>query len=136
LNYERVKEEISRVLQGGETAAAGATKEKSKTPFLDHFGRDLTAMAREGKLDPVIGRGKEIERVVQILSRRKKNNPVLIGEPGIGKTAIVEGLAQKIIDKSIPQILENKRVVNLDMASLVAGTKYAVNSRSVLKRLW
>ncbi|MDP2960169.1 MAG: ATP-dependent Clp protease ATP-binding subunit, partial [candidate division Zixibacteria bacterium] len=102
----------------------GKKRKKSKTPALDHFGRDLTELARKGKLDPVIGRENEIERVSQILSRRKKNNPVLIGEPGVGKTAIAEGLAQKIVEGKVPQTLENKRIVMLDMASLVAGTKY------------
>ena len=97
---------------------------KSKTPALDHFGRDLTELARRGKLDPIIGRENEIERVTQILSRRKKNNPVLIGEPGVGKTAIAEGLAERIVENKVPQVLEDKRIVTLDMASLVAGTKY------------
>lgn len=97
---------------------------KSKTPTLDNFGRDLTALARDGKLDPVIGREKEIERVSQILSRRKKNNPLLIGEPGVGKSAIAEGLALRIHQKKVSRVLYNKRVITLDLASLVAGTKY------------
>ncbi|MCK5401062.1 MAG: ATP-dependent Clp protease ATP-binding subunit [Flavobacteriaceae bacterium] len=97
---------------------------KSKTPVLDNFGRDLTVMAEEGKLDPVVGREKEIQRVSQILSRRKKNNPLLIGEPGVGKSAIAEGLAIRIIERKVSRILFNKRVVTLDLASLVAGTKY------------
>ncbi len=100
------------------------TNKKSKTPVLDNFGRDLTEMAELGKLDPVVGREKEIERVSQILSRRKKNNPLLIGEPGVGKSAIAEGLALRIIQKKVSRILFNKRVVTLDLASLVAGTKY------------
>ena len=97
---------------------------KSKTPVLDNFGRDLTKMAEEGRLDPIIGREKEIERVAQVLSRRKKNNPVLIGEPGVGKTAIAEGLALRIVQRKVSRVLFNKRVVSLDIASLVAGTKY------------
>lgn len=100
------------------------TNKKSKTPVLDNFGRDLTAMAEEGKLDPVVGREKEIERVSQILSRRKKNNPLLIGEPGVGKSAIAEGLALRIVKRKVSRILFGKRVVTLDLASLVAGTKY------------
>ncbi|MCA0347778.1 MAG: ATP-dependent Clp protease ATP-binding subunit [Bacteroidetes bacterium] len=103
---------------------ANKTNKKSKTPVLDNFGRDLTEMAEEGKLDPVVGREKEIERVSQILSRRKKNNPLLIGEPGVGKSAIAEGLALRIIQKKVSRILFGKRVVTLDLASLVAGTKY------------
>jgi ATP-dependent Clp protease ATP-binding subunit ClpC len=97
---------------------------KSKTPVLDNFGRDLTRSAEEGKLDPIVGREKEIERVSQILSRRKKNNPVLIGEPGVGKTAIAEGLALRIVQRKVSRVLFNKRVIMLDLASLVAGTKY------------
>ncbi|NRS89788.1 ATP-dependent Clp protease ATP-binding subunit ClpC [Flavobacterium sp. 7E] len=103
---------------------ANKSNKKSKTPVLDNFGRDLTEMAEEGKLDPVVGREKEIERVCQILSRRKKNNPLLIGEPGVGKSAIAEGLALRIIQKKVSRILFNKRVVTLDLASIVAGTKY------------
>ncbi|HNG89937.1 MAG TPA: ATP-dependent Clp protease ATP-binding subunit, partial [Saprospiraceae bacterium] len=104
----------------------GAQKrqEKSRTPVLDNFGRDITKLAEEGKLDPIIGREKEIERVSQILSRRKKNNPILIGEPGVGKTAIVEGLALRILQKKVSRTLFNKRLVMLDLAALVAGTKY------------
>jgi len=105
-------------------ASGNKANKKSKTPVLDNFGRDLTELAEEGKLDPVVGREKEIERVSQILSRRKKNNPLLIGEPGVGKSAIAEGLALRIIQKKVSRILFNKRVVTLDLASLVAGTKY------------
>ncbi len=114
------REKILNLLQ----EPATKTKEKSKTPALDEFGRDLTELAQAGKLDPVIGREDEIERVVQILCRRTKNNPVLIGEPGVGKTAIVEGLAQRIMNKEVPQLLFEKRVVALDLGALVAGTKY------------
>ncbi|MGY8966711.1 MAG: Clp protease N-terminal domain-containing protein, partial [Flavobacteriales bacterium] len=99
-------------------------QKKSKTPVLDNFGRDITVLAEQDKLDPVVGREKEIERVSQILSRRKKNNPLLIGEPGVGKSAIAEGLALRIIQKRVSRVLYNKRVVTLDLASLVAGTKY------------
>ncbi|MDP5043980.1 MAG: AAA family ATPase, partial [Leeuwenhoekiella sp.] len=105
-------------------APGNKTNKKSKTPVLDNFGRDLTAMAEENKLDPVVGREKEIERVSQILSRRKKNNPLLIGEPGVGKSAIAEGLALRIVKRKVSRILFDKRVVTLDLASLVAGTKY------------
>jgi len=114
---------------GGGGGNAGSSQKKpgetkSKTPVLDNFGRDLTKMAEDGKLDPVVGREKEIERVSQILSRRKKNNPILIGEPGVGKSSIAEGLALRIIERKVSRILYNKRVVTLDLASLVAGTKY------------
>ncbi|SFO60833.1 ATP-dependent Clp protease ATP-binding subunit ClpC [Algoriphagus ornithinivorans] len=109
---------------GGGSGSSKAGAEKSRTPVLDNFGRDLTKMAEDDKLDPIIGREKEIERVAQILSRRKKNNPILIGEPGVGKTAIAEGLALRIVQKKVSRVLFNKRVVTLDLASLVAGTKY------------
>src|SRR5512136_2438947 len=105
---------------GGETQRSG----KSKTPALDSFGRDLTELARQGKLDPVIGREKEIERTMQILSRRTKNNPVLLGEAGVGKTAIVEGFAQQVVEGNVPELLRNRRIVVLDLAMMVAGTKY------------
>jgi ATP-dependent Clp protease ATP-binding subunit ClpC len=133
VNYDIVRKELDNIMSGrpsspnrpGTTAGRGkSAKEKVKTPVLDNFGRDLTKLAMEDKLDPVIGREKEIERVSQILSRRKKNNPVLIGEPGVGKTAIVEGLALKIVKKKVSRALFDKRIVTLDLAAIVAGTKY------------
>lgn len=123
IDYKEAYEELKNI-RSGKPSQFKKKRKKSKTPALDHFGRDLTELARKGKLDPTIGRTDEIERVCQILSRRKKNNPVLIGEPGVGKTAIAEGLAQRVVEGHVPQTLENKRVVTLDMASLVAGTKY------------
>ncbi|MBP9192526.1 MAG: ATP-dependent Clp protease ATP-binding subunit [Ignavibacteria bacterium] len=131
INYEAVKSELLNILSGKPTSNQPPGKsttekkqERSKTPVLDNFGRDLTRMAMDNKLDPIVGREKEIERVAQVLSRRKKNNPVLIGEPGVGKTAIAEGLALRIINKNVSRVLHNKRVVTLDLAALVAGTKY------------
>jgi ATP-dependent Clp protease ATP-binding subunit ClpC len=133
ITYDVVKTELVNILTGkpSANAPAGQSKQavekkgdKSKTPVLDNFGRDLTRLAAENKLDPIVGREKEIERVAQVLSRRKKNNPVLIGEPGVGKTAIAEGLALRIVQKTVSRILHNKRVVTLDLAALVAGTKY------------
>jgi ATP-dependent Clp protease ATP-binding subunit ClpC len=134
LKLEDVREEVLNLLGhnmessesggGGGAGERTAGKTKSKTPALDSFGRDLTELARQGKLDPVIGRHNEIERVVQILSRRTKNNPVLLGEAGVGKTAIVEGLAQMIVDGSVPELLRERRIVVLDLAMMVAGTKY------------
>ncbi|MCJ7831773.1 MAG: ATP-dependent Clp protease ATP-binding subunit, partial [Dehalococcoidia bacterium] len=121
---ERLREATLELLGGGGGMPHPQGEKPSKTPAVDYFCRDLTALAREGKLDPIIGREMEIERVIQILSRRKKNNPVLIGEPGVGKTAIVEGLAQKVIENKVPELLRGRRVLALDMAAVVAGTKY------------
>jgi ATP-dependent Clp protease ATP-binding subunit ClpC len=134
LKLEDVREEVLNLLghnmESGESGGSGgsgeraAQKGKSKTPALDSFGRDLTELARQGKLDPVIGRQNEIERVIQVLSRRTKNNPVLLGEAGVGKTAIVEGLAQLVVDSNVPELLRDRRIVVLDLAMMVAGTKY------------
>lgn len=127
VNPEELSSKILSASEGfsgaGKSASAGK-KSDGKCPTLDKFGRDLTAEAKAGKIDPVIGRGEEIQRVIQILTRRTKNNPCLIGEPGVGKTAIAEGLALKIADGEVPEILENKRVVSLDLTGMVAGTKY------------
>ena len=125
IDLEKIQAEVIRLLgDQGKPGAQASTSKKSQTPALDTFGRDLTALAQEGKLDPVIGREPEIERVIQVLSRRTKNNPVLIGEAGVGKTAIVEGLAQAIITGDVPDLLLNRRVLTLDLAGVVAGTKY------------
>jgi ATP-dependent Clp protease ATP-binding subunit ClpC len=122
LKLEEVREEVLNLL--GESSGSSGKGSKSKTPALDSFGRDLTELARQGKLDPVIGREREIERAIQVLCRRMKNNPVLLGEAGVGKTAIVEGFAQRVINGQVPELLADKRIVVLDLAMMVAGTKY------------
>ncbi len=135
VDLSKVRTQVIRML--GETAevSAGSSGGRTKTPTLDEFGSNLTQMATDGKLDPVVGRQKEIERVIQILGRRTKNNPVLIGEPGVGKTAIAEGLAQRIGNGDVPDILEDRRVVTLDIGLLVAGTKYRGEFEERLKKI-
>ncbi|ELS00342.1 ATPase with chaperone activity, ATP-binding subunit [Xenococcus sp. PCC 7305] len=136
VDLSKVRTQIIRMLgETAEVATGGGSSGRNKTPTLDEFGSNLTQMASEGKLDPVVGRQKEIERVIQILGRRTKNNPVLIGEPGVGKTAIAEGLAQRIANQDIPDILEEKRVVTLDIGLLVAGTKYRGEFEERLKKI-
>jgi ATP-dependent Clp protease ATP-binding subunit ClpC len=133
VDLDRARREVM-ALQSSDSGAP-APRQRSRTPTLDEFGRDLTELARQDKLDPVIGRHNEIERVIQILSRRTKNNPVLIGEPGVGKTAIAEGLAQRIVTGDIPEVLKDRRIVALDLAGLVAGTKYRGEFEERMKRV-
>src|SRR5512140_2485978 len=136
VNLERVRAETTRILsQSAPQAAAAGARQATRTPTVDQLGIDLTQAARNNQLDPVIGRSNELERVVQILSRRTKNNPVLIGEPGVGKTAIAELLAQRIVSGDVPETLQGKRLLTLDIGSLVAGTKYRGEFEERLKKV-
>jgi ATP-dependent Clp protease ATP-binding subunit ClpC len=135
LDLTKIRTQVIRLLGDTAETTTGTNQAKGKTPTLEEFGSNLTQKAAEGKLDPVIGRQKEIERVIQILGRRTKNNPILIGEPGVGKTAIAEGLAQRITNRDVPDILEDKRVVTLDIGLLVAGTKYRGEFEERLKKI-
>jgi ATP-dependent Clp protease ATP-binding subunit ClpC len=137
VDLERTRREVMQLQDAdpGQGGQSNRQQQRSRTPTLDEFGRDLTEYARNEKLDPVVGRAAEIERVIQILSRRTKNNPVLVGEPGVGKTAIAEGLAQRIVSQDIPEMLKDKRIVSLDLAGLVAGTKYRGEFEERMKRV-
>ena len=138
----RVRQQVIQLMSGnqgkesvGASQGASSGDSPSGSPVLDQFGRNLTQLARDGKLDPVIGRAKEIERVMQVLSRRTKNNPVLIGEPGVGKTAIVEGLAQRIVANEVPETLTGKQLYTLDLGALVAGSRYRGDFEERLKKV-